>query len=249
MAPKNAISRRTFVESAGSLVIGFSLADSAIAAQVLAGSPQATIPASNARLDAWLRVEPDGMVRILTGKIDVGLGVETALAQVVAEELDVALDRIAFVMGDTSVSPDQSGVGASSSISQGARPLRNVAASARALLLQLASKRLNAAVDQLQVRSGIVSVKSDPSKSISYGDLVGSTELNESLKVSGTGFALNVQGSGKPKDPSSYTVVGKSVQRADLAAKIMGRFQYVTDVRVPDMLHGRVIRPTGVGAG
>ena len=94
----------------------------------------------------------------------------------------------------------------------------------------------------------MVSVKADPTRKVSYADLAASGDLDEALKVSGEGFALNVQGGGQPKDPSSYTIVGKPVPRVDLEAKILGRWQYVTDVRVPGMLHGRVIRPAGVGA-
>ena len=101
------------------------------------------------------------------------MGVETGFAQIVAEELDVAPQRVQFVMGDTSTTTDQGGVGGSTSIALGAKPLRNVAATARYLLLQLAAQRLGAQLDQLQVRDGIVSVQGDASKSVSYGDLAG----------------------------------------------------------------------------
>ena len=108
--------------------------------------------------------------------------------------------------------------------------------------------RLGVPADQLEVKDGIVSVKGDPSKHISYGELAGGADLNDALNVSGAGFGLNVQGAGKPKDPASYTVVGTSLPRVDMPAKILGHFTYITDVRVPGMLHGRVIRPAGVGA-
>jgi len=130
----------------------------------------------------------------------------------------------------------------------GAKPLRNAAANARYLLTQLASRRLGAPPEQLQVKDGIVSVIGDASKKISYADLASAGDLNDELKVSGEGFALNVEGAGKPKDPSSYTIVGKSAPRVDLPPKILGKYKYVTDVRVEGMLHGRVIRPSGVGA-
>jgi len=176
------------------------------------------------------------------------MGVETAYAQIVAEELDVAVDHVDFVLGDTARTANQGGVGGSTSIMMGAKPLRNAAANARYLLTQLASRRLGVPPEQLQVKDGIVSVIGDASKKISYADLASAGELNDALKVSGEGFGLNVEGAGKPKDPSTYTIVGKSAPRVDLPPKILGKYKYVTDVRVEGMLHARVIRPSGVGA-
>lgn len=249
MPDKALLSRREFVRDAGGLLIGFSLIDATILPRVLAASPEdATKTTSPGQLDAWLRIEKDGTVRVFTGKVDIGMGVETGFAQIVAEELDVAPQRVQFVMGDTSSTTDQGGVGGSTSIAMGAKPLRNVAATARYLLLQLAAQRLGSPIDQLQVRDGIVSVQADAAKSIAYGDLAGATDLNDALKVSGRGFALNVEGIGKPKDPANYIVVGKPLPRVDIAPKILGQWQYVTDVRVPGMLHGRVIRPARAGA-
>jgi len=249
MSSKTGISRRDFVKSASGLLIGFSLIDSSIAPEFMAAAQRGAVTDPKAaRLDAWLRVQPDGIVRVFTGKVDVGVGLETALAQIVAEELDLSPDRVVVVMGDTSVTTDQGGTSASSSIAQGARPLRNAAAAARVLLMQLASRRFGTSIDELQVRNGIINVKGDPSKTVSYGDLAGSMDPNETLKVSGNGGGVNVEGPGKPKDPSTYTVVGQPLPRLDLPAKIFGRFQYITDVRVPGMLHGRIIRPASVGA-
>lgn len=243
------ISRREFAKEAGGLLIGFSLFDAAVLPQLVPSiSAQSVATPSPGRLDAWLRIEKDGRVRVLTGKVEIGMGVDTAYAQFVADELDIAPDRVTFVMGDTATTPDQGGVGGSTSISLGSRPLRNVAATARAALLQLASRRLNAPVDQLEVRQGIVSVVNDATRRVSYGELAGASDLTDALKVSGQGFGLNVESGAKPKEPARYTVVGTSVPRVDLPPKILGRAQYVTDVRVPGMLHGRVIRPSGVGA-
>ncbi len=249
MPDKALLSRREFVRDASGLLIGFSLADATILPRVLAASPEdATKTTSPGQLDAWLRIEKDGTVRVFTGKVEIGMGVETGFAQIVAEELDVAPQRVQFVMGDTSTTTDQGGVGGSTSIALGAKPLRNVAATARYLLLQLAAQRLGAPLEQLQVRDGIVSIQGDAAKSVAYGDLAGATDLNDALKVSGRGFAINVEGVGKPKDPANYIVVGKPLPRVDIAPKILGQWQYVTDVRVPGMLHGRVIRPARAGA-
>jgi nicotinate dehydrogenase subunit B len=253
MAPKLAVSRREFVKDAGGLLIGFSLADSAVLPRVLAAAAAETIAApSPSRLDSWLRIDKEGIVHVFTGKPEIGMGVSTAYAQIVAEELDVPVDRVVLVMADTATTTNQGGVGGSTSIMLGSKPLRNAAANARYMLTQLASRRLGVPVEQLDVTDGIVSVKGsakgNATKSVSYAELASAGDLNDALKVSGDGFSLNVVGEGKPKDPSEYTVVGKPVPREDLPPKILGHFKYVTDVRVPGMLHGRVIRPSGVGA-
>jgi nicotinate dehydrogenase subunit B len=248
MASKTVLSRREFVKDTGGLLIGFSLADGVVLPQVLSAATESAPAPSPNRLEAWLHIDRDGSVHVFTGKAEIGMGVETGLTQIVAEELDVPFSRVVFVMGDTSTTADQGGVGGSTSIAMGSKPLRNVAATARALLVRLAAKNLGASPEELQVREGVVSVKADPSRKISYAELAASGDLDEALKVSGEGFALNVEGLGKPKDPSSYTVVGQPIPRVDIAPKILGKWQYVTDVRVPGMLHGRVIRPAGVGA-
>jgi nicotinate dehydrogenase subunit B len=248
MTPKT-MTRRDFVKQNGGLVIGFSLASPSVLPRLLgADAPSRVAIPSPDRLDAWLRIERDGTIRVFTGKPEIGMGVETAYRQIVAEELDVAPEHVAIVMADTALTANQGGVGGSTSIMMGAKPLRNAAANARYLLMQLAAKRLGVPSDQLEVKNGIVSTESAASRSVSYADLAGGTDLNDALKVSGDGFALNVEGVGKPKDPSQYTIVGKSLPRVDIAAKVLGRWQYVTDIRVPGMVHARVLRPSGVGA-
>jgi CO/xanthine dehydrogenase Mo-binding subunit len=238
-------SRRDFFKTGG-LIVGFSFSDSAML-PVLFAAETAANP-SPARLDAWLRIGADETVRVFTGKVDIGMGVQTALVQVVAEELDVNPTRVQLVMGDTASTPDQGGVGGSTSISAGAKPIRNAAATARYHLLQLASAKLQLEPEQLEVRDGIVRSKQDSSRHVSYGALAGEAQLNDTLRVSGGGFALNVEGNGKPKNPASYTVVGQSLPRVDLPPKILGQARYSTDVRVPGMLYGRVIRPVAAGA-
>ena len=256
---KSALSRRQFVKDAGGLLIAVSFADKLGFAEGQEMSSPATATAGSAALaeiaspqpqllDAWLRIGTDGAIHVFTGKMDIGMGVETAFMQIVAEELDVRPERVRFVMADTAETPNQGGVGGSTSIMEGARPLRNAAATARYLLLEMAAHRLGVPSDQLQVKDGAVSIKENPSRTVSYAELAGGSDLKDTLKVTGEGFGLNVQGQGKPKDPADYTVVGKPLARVDLPGKLTGQFQYVTDVRVPGMLHGRVIRPAGVGA-
>jgi CO/xanthine dehydrogenase Mo-binding subunit len=239
-------SRRDFFKAGGGLLIGFSMTDSGIVPRLF-GAETAANPAPG-QLDSWLRIEKNESVKVFTGKVDIGMGVKTGLSQIVAEELDVPLHRIEMVMGDTAETPDQGGVGGSTSIAAGAKPMRNAAATARYLLVQMASNQLGVPADQLQVKDGVVSSKTDPAKSVSYGALAGGTELNGTLKVSGGGFGLNVEGKGKPKDPSTYSIVGQSIPRLDIASKFFGKSAYITDVRVEGMLHGRVIRPATAGA-
>ena len=249
MAPNSKVTRRDFVKDAGGLLIGFSLAESAVLPRVLAAAtPESIVAPSPNRLDSWLRIGKDGIVQVFTGKPEIGMGVSTAYAQIVAEELDVPFDRVRLVMADTASTTNQGGVGGSTSIMLGAKPLRNAAANARYLLVQSASRRLGVPAEELEVKDGVVRVKGATSRSVSYAELAGAGVLDEPLKVSGDGFSLNVEGMGKPKDPSTYTIVGKPVPRTDLPPKILGQFKYVGDVRVPGMLHGRVIRPSGVGA-
>src|SRR5437867_3804102 len=247
MASESTLSRREFVKNTG-LLLGFSLVDAEVAPRFLLAQTPAGAAPTPGRLDAWLRIESNSSVRIFTGKVEIGMGIGTAYAQIVAEELDLSPDLVSFVMGDTLTTSDQGGVGGSTSVSLGARPLRNVAATARAWLVDLAARRLDTTPDQLDVRNGTISVKSDAAKRVSYGELAATADLRELLKVSGAGFGLNVEGTARPKNPAAYTIVGTSVPRVDIRPKVLGRYQYVTDVRVPGMLHGKVIRPSGVGA-
>ena len=249
MSPRTrGLSRREFVRDAGGLIVGFSMLDSALVPQLLAQPAATAASPSPKKLESWLHILPDGSAQVFTGKLEIGMGVDTALTQIVAEELDLAPGRVKFVLGDTGITTDQGGVGGSSSVSQGAKPLRNAAAAARAALVQLASQRLGVPANALQVRDGIVSMKADATRRVSYGDLAGAMASAGELKVTGAGFALNVDGGATPKDPASYTVVGTSLARVDIAPKVFGTFHYVTDVRVPGMLHCRVVRPAGVGA-
>src|SRR5579885_1818034 len=179
-----ASSRRGFF----GVVVGFSIADPAIAPRAVADTVK---PPASDRLDSWIRIGRDGGVTVFTDKVDIGMGLQTALSQIVAEELDVSPRRVSFVMGDTAMTPDQGGVGGSTSISNGARPLRNAAATARALLVELAAQRLGAPAGELTVADGVVI---GGGKSVSYGELVRDHALNGALRVSGRGFNVNVEG-------------------------------------------------------
>ncbi|MCC6313336.1 MAG: molybdopterin-dependent oxidoreductase, partial [Thermomicrobiales bacterium] len=182
-------------------------------------------------VDSWLAVAPDGTVTIFSGKVELGTGTETAISQIVAEELSVPFDRITVIMGDTAQTPDQ-GYTSGSKTLQTSRPiLQQAGAVARQELFARAAKQLGVAADALVVKDGVISVADDASKSVPYGDLV-SDPFNEKV---GTKAPL--------KPVSEYTVVGQPVERVDIPAKLFGIPIYIQDLRLDGMLHGRIVRP------
>ena len=183
-------------------------------------------------LDAWLRFEPDGMVTAFSGKVELGTGVRTALAQIVAEELDLPLERVQMVMGDTDRTPDEGYTAGSMTISGSGSALRNAAAEARRILLEMAADRLDAEVTELSVREGVIATESHPDRSTSYAELMG-----------GKRFEARVTGKAPLKAPEAYRIVGASIPRADLPGKVAGRPSFIHDLKVPGMLHGRLVRP------
>ena len=192
-------------------------------------------------VDSWLEIDADGNVTVFAGKVELGTGLKTSLSQIVAEELDVAFERITMIMGDTALTPNQGVTAGSKSIQVAGPVLRQAAAEARLVLLTRASVRLGVPADDLQVRDGVVSALGDDTQNVPYGELVGEP------------FNREVTGEAPEKPPSRYTVVGEPIQRVDIPAKLTGGEAYVQDVRLEGMLHGRVVRPylrtmTGVGA-
>ncbi|MBQ2262968.1 MAG: molybdopterin-dependent oxidoreductase [Loktanella sp.] len=181
----------------------------------------------------FLQVGADGRVTAFNGHVDLGTGVETALAQIVAEELDVPLDHVTVVLGDTQRTPDQGATIASETIQIAAVPLRIAAAQARHYLLGMAARRLNAPPDRVATADGKVIWREDH---VPYGAL-----------VAGHDVTLRLDRSIAPKDPKDYRIVGTSVPRSDLPAKVRGDFSYIHDLVVDEMLHGHVVRPPYAG--
>ncbi|HEY7908429.1 MAG TPA: molybdopterin cofactor-binding domain-containing protein, partial [Thermomicrobiales bacterium] len=214
-------------------------AASATSPTTAAGSSAAETMAPNAadQVDSWLAITNDGKVTVFSGKVELGTGVQTALAQIVAEELDVPFGQITMVMGDTARTPDEGYTAGSATIQSSGVALRQASAEARQALLSLAADRLGAPVAQLTVKDGVVGVANDPTKSVTYGSLIGNQRFNR-----------KVSGKAPVKNPDQYTVVGTPVPRVDITAKITGGAAYLQDFSVPGMLHGRVVRPAGVGA-
>jgi nicotinate dehydrogenase subunit B len=162
------IDRREFIKASGALVVGFSMLGSA-------GAQTLRAPKSVAKeaVDSWLTISPDNRVTVYCGKVDLGTGTRTALAQLAAEELDVGFERIEMVMGDTATTPDQWLTAANLTIFQGGSELRRAAASARRALRERAAQRLSVSMDELAVDDGVVRVKSNPAQSLRYGELIG----------------------------------------------------------------------------
>src|SRR5713226_8548785 len=232
------LSRRQFLKGAGALVVTFGLPVTlnpklADAAEDKAAKEK--IPLD--QVDSWLAIGQDGSVTASVGKVEVGMGISTAFMQIVAEELDVPMERVKLVMGDTALTPDQRGTGGSNGIMQGGSALRKAAAEARMALLELASPRLNAPVEQLRVKDGVVYVQGDVNRKVSYSELIG-----------GQRFNVKMSGKAKSKNPEEYTVVGKPVPRIDIPPKVTAQYQYLVDLKLPGMLHGRIIRPPEAGA-
>ncbi len=187
----------------------------------------------------FVLVDGAGRVFGFNGHVDLGTGVRTALAQIVAEELYVRLDQVTMVLGDTARTPDQGATIASDTLQTSAKPLRAAAAQACALLVQQAARRLNVAGDQVRLAEGAAFVQGDERRLL-FAELV----QGERLRA-----VLDLSAAVKPRD--AYSVVGASVGRVDIPKKATGELVFVHDMRLPGMLHGRVVRPpyAGVDAG
>ncbi len=239
------LSRRDFLRDTGLLVVSVSLAEPVSKAMAQAGA-MAGDGLDPASLDTWVAVAEDESVTVFTSKVEYGQGIQTSLGQIVAEELDVSFAQIKMDIGDTAKSVDQFVTAGSMTISRAGPQLRQAAAAARQELLKLASARLETPVTQLAVNAGVVSSVTDPSRKISYGKLLGGKRFDVRIKASGAGMGMVLAPDVRAKDPKDYTIVGTSVPRVDLPDKFTGKYPFCQDVRVPGMLHGRMVRPQAV---
>jgi len=239
------LSRREFLKASGALIVtaaGPTLVGEAFAQTASATGKPALLPTE---LDSWVAIGADGRVTAFFGKMDMGQSLDIAIAQVVADELDVAVDKVDVVMGDTALTCNQGGASGSTGIWMGAKPLRSASAEARRLLVQAASQKLGVPPEQLRVDDGVVSAVADGSKKASYSELIGGRYFNHKIEWNKqTGNPMDIKVEAKPKSHTEYRVVGKSFTRRDLPGKVFRTEKYVTDVSVPKMLHARVIRPT-----
>jgi nicotinate dehydrogenase subunit B len=226
-------SRRRFLKGSGGLVIAFALAP-----RVALGQERPRLPGSlntNRRLDAWLRIDPNGTVTIFSGKIELGQGIGTALAQIAADELDVDLKRIDVVSGDTARTPNEGMTAGSLSMEQSGTAVRFACAEARDILLSAAATRLAAPVTDLRISDGVVATPGGAS--VTYWDLARDLDLKREA-TAGV----------RPKPASEHRWVGQNIVRRDIPKKFTGGAAYVQDVRLPGMLFGRVVRPPSPGA-
>lgn len=191
---------------------------------------------TNRRLNQWLRFNPDQTVTIYTGKVEIGQGIVTAMAQIAAEELDIALTRVRMVSGDTAQTPDEGQTSGSRSIDEGGSAMRYACAEARSLLLAEAAKRLDIPSDKLVVEDGVITGL-DRIRKLTYWQLPHAEVLDHEATATV-----------KPKLPARHTVVGTSVARLDIPAKVTGLPSFVQDFELPGMVFGRVVRPPSYDA-
>lgn len=227
--------RRRFFKHGGALAVAFTLAPDLLAQ----GTASTTSPAkppplpgslnNNRHLDAWLRIDPAGTVTVFTGKIELGQGILTALTQIVADELDVAMPRIVMISGDTTLTPNEGVTSGSQSIEYSGIALRYACAEVRSLLLAAAAARLGTPADSLSISDGTISTAG---KNVTYWTLSGEVSL-----------AREAGAKVPPKPATLHRIIGQSVPRRDIPGKVTGGVAYVQDMRLPGMLFGRVVRP------
>jgi nicotinate dehydrogenase subunit B len=243
LTPGPPFPRREFLKAGGALIVGFSsvgvILGDTLSAQVspIAARGSTPGPPDPKQIDTWLAVHADNTATVFIGYVELGQGSTTSLLQIAAEELDLDMSQVETIQLDTNVTPNQGGTYSSSSIARGSPAIRTAAAEARQALLQLASKKLDTPAGNLSVLKGVVSAKSGTARSVTYGELVGDKAFN-----------LAFTGSAPLKPVADYKLVGARPTRNDIPPKVSGKYVYLQHVRLPGMLHGRVVRPRGQGA-
>ena len=237
---EHGLTRRTFLKAGGAVVVALGMglvlavrssAQTTAAADGFLGKTVATDA-----VDGFLAIHADGTVTLFSGKVDLGTGARAAYRQMIAEELDIPIERITLIEGDTALTPDQGSTAGSNGVARGGMQLRQAAATARQALVQQAAQRLNQPAAALEVVDGVIQPKAG-GQGVPYGELVGNQRLN-----------LKLDPKARLKDPGSFRFIGQPVKRPDVPAKVTGRHVFVHDFAVPGMLHGRVIRPPALGA-
>lgn len=242
-----AIDRRAFISATGALVVTF--AASADWAEAATEGVAARPPLKGDQLSSYITIDADGTVVAYYGKIDGGQGLGTSIAQMVAEEIDVPFERVRIVMGDSGLTMDMGGASAAIGVSHGGMMLRRTAAEARRVLIEMASRKLGLPTDQLTVTDGVVHAAADKTKRISYAELIGARYFDSTIKWNGkTSSQLQVETTAPLRKPAEFKVIGQSPRRRDLPGKVFGTLEMVNDVRLPNMLHARMIRPNIAGA-
>ncbi|MGD1093022.1 MAG: molybdopterin cofactor-binding domain-containing protein [Bryobacteraceae bacterium] len=234
-------SRRDLLKSAGLLVVSFTAARAQSASAGAGPYPDPDFR----QLDSWVVIHEDNTATFYVGKTDCGQGTGTGFRQLMSDELDIAYDKTACIMGSTDITVDQGGSGGSTAMERDAWPMRRVAAEARRVLLEMGSERLGVPVSQLTVNAGVITVKGDPSRSVTYGQLIGGKRFNVALK----GDNINATtGVATVKPVQELKMTGQSPQRYDIPAKVDGSLKWAVDVKLPGMVHARNVKPPVAGA-
>jgi len=242
------LNRRDLLKAGGAIIVAFAASGHAVGYGAV-GDRAARPPLEPDQLDSFIAISRDGRCTAFFGKVDVGQGVQVAIAQIVAEELDVPLSAVDVVLGDTEKTVDQGGTSGSYAISRGGQTLRYAAAEARRILVDRAAARLRGKAADIETAAGRAWIRGSSESTVSYGELVGTGYFGTQLNWNGQlGNRLEARGQALPKDTNLYTIVGTSPKRQDIADNVFGNQAYVTDVRISDMLHARVIRPPIAGA-
>src|SRR5690348_5057326 len=234
--------RRDFLKSAGLLVVGFAASGGALTAEAAERKSAAgPYPDPDFRqLDSWIVIHENNTATFYVGKTDLGQGTGTGFRQLMSDELDIAFEHTTCIMGSTDITVNQGGSGGSSAMERDSWPMRRAAAEARRVLLEMASPHLGAPVDQLAVSNAVITVKADPSKRITYGELIAGKKFNVTL----TGANVNaVTGVAKVKTVQELKYTGQPLQRDDIPGKVDGSLNWAVDVKLPGMVHARNIKP------
>jgi nicotinate dehydrogenase subunit B len=248
------ISRRAVLMGAGALVVsvGAPLSLDTLLGINAALAQGAKPPLTPEQLSSYIAVNADGTVSAFFGKMDMGHGLHVAIGQIVAEELDVPFKAVKVQMGDTATSVNQGGASGSTGIQFGGKQMRMAAAEARRVLLEMASAELAVPADKLKVTDGVVTVfggNDDMVKSTSYAKLIGGKYFNVQLDWNKQmGNALYAPGKAQAKKASEHKIVGQPIKREDVAPKVFAQADYCSDIKVPGMVHGRMIRPAVAGS-
>jgi CO/xanthine dehydrogenase Mo-binding subunit len=245
------LSRRAVLMGAGALVVSIG---APVGVELMTGISEAYAqgakpPLTPDQLSSYIAVNADGTVNAYFGKMDMGHGLFVAIGQIVAEELDVPFKAVKVYMGDTGNSVNQGGASGSTGIQFGGKQMRMAAAEARRVLLEMASQKLGTPADQLIVVNGQVSAAFNRDKKTSYAELIGGQYFNVQLDWNKQmGNALYAPGKAQPKKHTEHKIVGQPIKREDVAPKVFAQEDFVVDIKVPGMVHGRVIRPDIAGA-
>ncbi len=243
------IARRDLLKGAGALVVTMNIPTEALFGDGTAEAAPLTRTLNPSQLDTWLAIDRKGIVTGYWGKMDMGQGVDTALAQMIAEELDTSVDRVNIIFGDTALTANQGGASGSTGLQRSGVAFQAAAAEARLVLLERAAKKLKLPINQLTISDGVIHAKGDLSKSVSFGKLIGGKLFDTPIKWNGKyGNRLGLKGRAKPKDPKDYKIVGKSFRRKDIEGKIIPTDDFLAHVSLPGMLHGRMVRAPVAGA-